>query len=44
MKNDLQVIGLAFSRGLVRHLVARLGEREKAVGKAVKAMVPMMLC
>ena len=44
MKIYLQAIRLAFSRELVRHLAARLGEGEKAVGKAVKAMVPMVLC
>ncbi|MCI1185933.1 DUF937 domain-containing protein [Hymenobacter sp. DH14] len=44
MKNCLQAIRQAFSRELVRHLAARLGEREKAVGKALKGMVPMVLC
>lgn len=44
MKNYLQTIRLAFSRELVRHLAARLGERENAVGKALEGMVPMVLC
>lgn len=44
MKNYLQTIRLAFSQELVRHLAARLGEREQAVGKALKGMVPMVMC
>lgn len=44
MKNCLQAIRLSFSRELTRHLAARLGERENAVGKALKGMVPMVLC
>lgn len=44
MKNYLQVIRLAFSRELVQHLAARLGERESAVGKALEGMVPLVLC
>ena len=44
MKNHLQTIWLAFSRELVRHLAARLGERENAVHHALKAMIPMVLC
>ena len=44
MKNYLQTIRLAFSRELMRHLAARLGESENAVGKALKGMVPMVLC
>lgn len=44
MKNYLQTIRLAFSRELVRHLAARLGEPENAVSKALKGMVPLVLC
>lgn len=44
MKNYLQNIRLAFSRELARHLAARLGEREVAVGKTLQGMVPMVLC
>ena len=44
MKNYLHAVRLAFSRELTRHLAARLGERENAVGKALKGMVPMVLC
>ena len=44
MQNCLRAIRLAFSRELVRHLAARLGEREYAVGKALKGMVPLVLC
>lgn len=44
MKNHLQTIWLIFSRELVRHLAARLGERENAVQHALKAMIPMVLC
>lgn len=44
MKKYLQAIRLAFSRELTRHLAARLGESENAVGKALKGMVPMVLC
>ncbi|GAB3722673.1 hypothetical protein GCM10027594_03460 [Hymenobacter agri] len=44
MKNYLQTIRLAFPRELVRHLAARLGERESAVSKALKGMVPVVLC
>ena len=44
MKEYLRAIRRAFSQELVRHLAARLGEREKAVGKALKGMVPMVLC
>lgn len=44
MKTHLRAIRLAFSRELARHLAARLGERENAVGKALKGMVPLLLC
>lgn len=44
MKNYLHAVRQAFSRELMRHLAARLGERENAVGKALKGMVPMVLC
>ena len=44
MKNYLKAIRLAFSRELMRHLAARMGESENAVGKAVKGRVPMVLC
>jgi hypothetical protein len=44
MKKSLRAIRLAFSRELVRHLAARLGEPERAVGKALKGMVPLVLC
>lgn len=44
MKYYLQALRSAFSRELMRHLAARLGESENAVGKAVKGMVPMVLC
>ena len=44
MKNYLQAMRLAFSRELVRHLAARLGEPENAVSKALKGMVPLVLC
>lgn len=44
MKKCLQAIRIAFSRELVRHLAARLGEREAAVGKALKGMLPLVLC
>jgi hypothetical protein len=44
MKNFLQGIRTTFSRELKQHLAARLGESENAVDKALKAMVPMVLC
>jgi Bacterial protein of unknown function (DUF937) len=44
MKNCLRAIRLAFSRELVRHLAARLGERENAVGKALEGMAALVLC
>ena len=43
MKHCLQSIRLVFSRELVRHLAARLGEREQAMSKAVKGIGPMVL-
>ncbi|GAA4021447.1 hypothetical protein GCM10022409_01350 [Hymenobacter glaciei] len=44
MKNFLQDIRTTFSRELKQHLAARLGESENAVGKALKGMIPMVLC
>ncbi|MDQ2769559.1 MAG: DUF937 domain-containing protein, partial [Bacteroidota bacterium] len=44
MKNYLHAIRMAFSRELAQHLAARLGESESAVGKALRGIVPVVLC
>lgn len=44
MKNHLHAVRMAFSRELARHLAARLGESESAVAKALRGIVPVVLC
>lgn len=44
MKSFLNATRQNFSRGLAHHLAARLGEGEASVSKALRGMVPLVLC